>query len=229
MGMINSGLVGSVFNSTASEKLTTSHKSPSALGKEDFTKLLIAQIQNQNPMEPMSNTDFVAQLAQFSSVEQLNMVNSNLEDLRLYQDSINRMQASSFLGKEIRAEGNAVFLADDASAQLNYQLPENASAVKIYIYNNDLNLVRTLQLQSQPAGEHNVTWDGKDVNGTRQASGMYSFMAEAVSPFGNPINIDTFTQGKVTGLSFKGGAVNLMLDNLEIPVEKVVLVNQGGQ
>lgn len=227
MGMISSGVGESVFNRASSELGAAPGTGVKTLGKEDFTRLLITQIQNQDPLQPMSNTEFVAQLAQFSSLEQLSLANSSLEQLQLYQHSINRVQAALLLGKEIKAEGNTVFLTGDSPVSLNYRLQGDALMTRLYIYDGQFELVKMIQVDARPAGEHSVTWDGRDSNGVKRSPGTYSFMVESVDAQGNHISADTFTTGKVTGLSYQGGMVNLLLGQHKIPVQNLILVNQS--
>lgn len=228
MDVTRSAVAGGLANSISTGTNAASQAIAKGLGKDDFTRLLITQIRNQNPLEPMSNTEFVAQLAQFSSLEQLSMVNSNLGQLQLYQDSIYRMQAASLLGQEIKAQGSVLSLSGDSPAQLSYRLEGDASAVKVHIYSGAGELVKTIELPSQPAGEYNAYWDGKNFNGVRQPSGTYAFIVDAVDKLGKPLRSDTFITGKVTGLSFRGGGVSLLVNGLEVPLESLVTVNREG-
>jgi len=97
------------------------------LGKDDFLNLLITQLQNQDPLSPMDSTEFSAQLAQFSSLEQLSNVNENLETLLLYQGSLNNSQAVSFIGKTITASGDSVLITDGIPDNIHFELAGDAS------------------------------------------------------------------------------------------------------
>ncbi|MBW1702547.1 MAG: flagellar hook assembly protein FlgD, partial [Deltaproteobacteria bacterium] len=84
----------------------------STLGKDAFLNLLVTQLRHQDPLSPMESTQFTAQLAQFSSLEQLSSVNENLGILRIYQASINNSQAVGFIGKTVKASGDSVYLTE---------------------------------------------------------------------------------------------------------------------
>ncbi|MBU8911758.1 MAG: flagellar hook assembly protein FlgD, partial [Desulfobacterales bacterium] len=92
-----SGIEGIIGSSSGSLQTLTS----STMGKDDFLKMMIAQLQHQDPLNPLDGTDFTAQLAQFSSLEQLSNMNTQLETLGLYQSSLNNAQSISLIGKEI--------------------------------------------------------------------------------------------------------------------------------
>ena len=85
------------------------------LGKDDFLKLFVAQLQNQDPLSPMESTEFTSQLAQFSSLEQLTNVNQNLDYLLMYQSSMNNAEAINFIGSTVKASGSSIGVKDGES------------------------------------------------------------------------------------------------------------------
>lgn len=171
----------------------------STMGKDDFFKMMIAQLQHQDPLNPLDGTEFTAQLAQFSSLEQLTNINDQLETLGLYQASLNNAQSISLIGKEITAIGD-IIKVDGASADLAYNLSESAEQVTIKIYDEGANLVETLEPGSQQEGENSVTWDCSGV-----AAGNYTFEVSAIDANGDAISAYTLITGEVTGISFQGG------------------------
>jgi len=114
------------------------------LGKEDFLKLLVEQLKNQDPLNPMESTEFTAQLAQFSSLEQLTNMNESLEYSQLYQSSINNAQAVGFIGKTVKATGDSINVKDGISNQIQFDLARDAETVNIHIYDSSDNLVNIL-------------------------------------------------------------------------------------
>src|SRR5210317_754089 len=101
-------MITNEINTSASGGTLLAGGKSNVMGKDDFLNLLITQLQNQDPLKPTDSTEFTAQLAQFSSLEQLGNVNENLKQLQDFQASINNSQAVSLIGKEITATGNSL-------------------------------------------------------------------------------------------------------------------------
>jgi flagellar basal-body rod modification protein FlgD len=197
------------------------------MGKDDFMQLLVTQLQHQDPLNPTDSTEFTAQLAQFSSLEQLGNINTNLEDLQLYQASINNAQAVSFIGKEISAHGDTIELANGESVSCRFELDASAEQVVVNIYDQFGNYVRTLEAAGLAAGDQALTWDGKDSRGGRSADGEYRFEVLASGVDDEPVNAKTFTTGTVTGVTFVDNATYLMAGGRQIAMGDVVEVHQG--
>lgn len=203
----------------SSESLQTLQTTATTMGKDDFLKMMIAQLQHQDPLNPLDGTDFTAQLAQFSSLEQLSNMNTQLETLGLYQSSLNNTQSVSLLGKEITAIGD-VIKVEGASADFSYNLSETAN-VTIGIYDEGANLVDTLELGTQQEGENSVTWDCSGV-----AAGSYTFEVSAKDANGNAISAYTMLTGKVTGVSFEEGFPVLSVNGQDISFGNIISVNE---
>lgn len=198
------------------------------MGKEDFLNLLIAQLQHQDPLEPTDSVEFTAQLAQFSSLEQLGNVNENLEKLELYQASINNSQAVSFIGQEIVARGDGLEVSDGGPVACQFDLPVDAGSVTVSIYDGTGEFVRTFDMPNLPAGLQSVIWDAKDQNGNLVPDGPYRFEMMAEDPEGEAIAPTTYASGKVTGVTFSDNATYLITNGRKIAVGDVIQVN-GGQ
>jgi len=207
-----------IFGGSSSVSLGT--LDTSATGKDDFLKMMVAQLQNQDPLNPLDGTDFTAQLAQFSSLEQLTNTNAQLETLALYQSSLNNAQSVSFIGKEITAKGN-IIKVDGTSTDLTYNLSEGAQKVVVSIYDEGGNFVDTLELGSQQEGENSVTWDSSAV-----AAGDYTFDVSASDADGNVVSAYTMITGKVTGVSFEEGSPILSVNGQDIPFGNIISVNE---
>jgi len=192
------------------------------IGKDDFFKMMIAQLQHQDPLNPLDGTDFTAQLAQFSSLEQLTNVNDQLEMLGLYQASLNNAQSVNLIGKEVTARGDGIKVEGE-SADLAYNLSEDASNVTIKIYDEDANLVDTMELGSQQEGNNSVTWDCSNV-----AQGDYTFEISAIDANGDEIPVYTIITGQVTGVTFKDGSPYLSVNGQDIPFGNIISVNEPG-
>ena len=209
--------VGSSVNSTSSSE-------SNILGKDDFLNLLVTQLQHQDPLNPMKSAEFTSQLAQFSSLEQMSNVNTNLELLQLYQASINNSQAVGFIGKTIKALGSSIGVADGVADQIHFELADNASAVIAHIYDSHKNLVKTIQPGGLNAGEQAVEWDATDNDGNKVPDGTYTFEVIATDTDGNPVSATTLITASVSGVSFKDGTTYLLAGNQEIPIGSVIEV-----
>jgi len=199
----------------------------STLGKDAFLHLLVTQLRHQDPLSPMESTQFTAQLAQFSSLEQLSSVNENLGILQIYQASINNSQAVGFIGKTVKASGDSVYLTEDVPAEMHFELAGEASEVFIHIYDSKGNFVKTMECRSLNAGEQSIEWDGTDDEGNELPEGTFTFEVIATDADGEKIAATTFMVNKVTGVTFKDGITYLLAGDLMIPIGNVVEVREG--
>ena len=131
----------SISSILANTGTSTAAVEKESLGKDDFLKMLVAQLQNQDPLNPLDGTDFTAQLAQFSSLEQLDNMNSQLNVIGLYQSSLNNSQSVGLIGQQITANGNSVMVEGPATI-LSYDLSGNTDTVSVKIYDQEGSLVR---------------------------------------------------------------------------------------
>lgn len=215
------------LESVGSGVTSTSSSESNILGKDDFLNLLVTQLQHQDPLNPMKSAEFTSQLAQFSSLEQMSNVNTNLELLQLYQASINNSQAVGFIGKTIKALGNSIGVADGVADQIHFELADNASAVIAHIYDSHKNLVKTIQAGGLNAGEQSVKWDATDNDGNKVPDGTYTFEVIATDSDANPVSATTLITASVSGVSFKDGTTYLLAGNQEIPIGSVFEVMEG--
>jgi flagellar basal-body rod modification protein FlgD len=214
--------VGSASNNTAGIYDPAS----TALGKDDFLTLLLTQLQNQDPLNPTDSTEYTAQLAQFSSLEQLHNVNTNLEYIQLYQASLNNAQAVSFIGKEILAFGDAVQLQDGAASECQFELSADAGGVVVNIYDSAGNFVKAVEQGAMDAGRQSVVWDGTDQYGNQVADGDYTFEVMAVDANDQDVEAVTYSSGIVDGVTFIQGTTYFLIGNQKIPIGDIVEVVQ---
>ena len=200
----------------------------SVLQKDDFLKLLVAQLQNQDPLNPASNQEFAAQLAQFSSLEQLMEMNSalgdNLEMNGFIANSVNNSIASTFIGKEVHAVGNQLHLGEQGDVEIRFNQERVSESTVVKIYNSAGTLVRTLDLGASPGGGLIVVWDGKDGSGNRLSEGTYYTEALAVDYDGNSIATMTFMMGRVTGVRYLDNMASLLIGEEEVSLDNVIEV-----
>ncbi|MBI5194322.1 MAG: hypothetical protein HZA08_12905 [Nitrospirae bacterium] len=200
---------------------TTKREAKKALGKDDFMKLLVTQMQFQDPLKPMEHTEFTAQLAQFSSLDQLFSINDGMKKLS-EKGGANSVQAVDFIGKEVKASGNKVYIGKDkSSVVIGYNLSDDVSNIKVNITDKDGNIVRTIKAGPQDAGGHNIDWDGRNNSGNMVSSGEYGFSISAVDINGKESEVPTNISGIVTGVSFENNVPYLQVGETRIMVTDV--------
>ena len=202
-------------------------KVENGLGKDAFYKLLITELQNQNPLEPMNAEEFIAQLTQFSQLEALEDINNQFQVLTAYQASINNLLAVGLMGKKVKAAGNAISLEKGNEVTLHYDLAADASKVIINIYDSEGRLVRTLEEGAQEKGEHEVNWDGKDNEGNELPSGDYTFKVMAEDKNGDPVKANTYFMGTVTGVEFdESGQLYLKVGDIFVSLNEIISIEE---
>jgi flagellar basal-body rod modification protein FlgD len=194
------------------------------LGRSDFLKMFITQMQYQDPLNPMEGAEFMSQLAQFSSLEQLFNLNDNSVKMLGTQDSLGRMQALNLIGKEVLGEGNGLGLQEGVTVQGFFLLPEAVSECRVAIYDPQGNPVRTLDLGAQEGGENFFRWDGLDGSGKSLPTGMYTYEIWAKSLSGEDVAAETRTSGRVTGVKLGGFVPLVTIGEMEIPLTQVLEV-----
>jgi flagellar basal-body rod modification protein FlgD len=223
-------VAGGVLSSLAQSATSSSQQTKTAsqaLGKDDFLKLLTTQLQNQDPLNPITNENFIAQTAQFSSLEQLQNMNTVLQQI-LTQSGGNGVTSSApLLGKTVSVNGSAVPLDGTQPATLAYRLPTGASTVALQVLNASGTSVRTIPLGSQAAGTHQAAFDGLDDQGQRLASGSYTYRVVALNQTGSAVSGVTTGGGQVTGISMDNGQVMLLVGSERVPLTSVVAITAG--
>lgn len=195
-----------------------------SMGREEFLKLLMAQLEQQDPMNPVENSEFVAQLATFSSLEQQITTNTRLEELQLTQLSASNAQLASFIGQEVSARGDEISIQGGTVEPIGYNLDANAQTVKMTISDAAGRVVKTIELASQSAGAHQAPWAGVDISGSPLPDGSYTVAIEATNAQGDPINASTVVTGTVTGLSFANGYPELLVGSLRLAPADIISV-----
>ncbi len=216
---------------TATSGSTTGSTGKSVLGTDDFLKLLVTQLQNQDPLSPLSGSDFAAQLAQFSSVEQLSNISSTLTQSvsanQLLSQSISNALAATFIGKQVRASGETFNLTGSGDVKLGYTLASAADTVTVNIKDKTGAVVRTLQVQGTDAGDNTFTWDGKDDHNQVLNPGTYTFDVSAKDAKGVTINASGFSFGTVSAVRYKANGTVFVVDGLEIPLSDILEIMNG--
>ena len=207
LGIPRSGVSGTPKLQTAAEA--------NSLGQESFLQLLVAQMKNQDPFDPVKNEDMVAQMATFSNVAGISEMNKTLKDMASRLETANASQAISYVGKTVLVEGDTAFPNTDGTLDAVLPLDTAAEDVQVQISDSAGNLIRTLQYGYQNEGDLAIAWDGKTQDGGAAPAGPYKITAtarRAGTTVASPVNV----WAPVTSVSLgsNGGAPMLNLAGL---------------
>jgi flagellar basal-body rod modification protein FlgD len=192
---------------------TAASSSDGALGENDFLTLLVAQLQQQDPLNPMDDTSYVAELAQFSSLEQLTNINSGITNMTSALNSQGQVNAVNFIGKNVTGSGNSIVLSDGQATPVSYTLSGAATDVQANIFDSGGNIVKTVDLGAQAAGNQSFSWDGTNASGVTAGNGTYTISMSAQSASGAAMTVTPQITGTVTGVQNNSGTYMLTFAN----------------
>lgn len=175
-----------------------------------FLTLLVAQLQNQDPLNPMDNAQVTTQMAQISTVSGINELNQTVAALGASLGVTQYLQAASLVGHDVVIGGNDVDLADGKASEGGLELSGAADHVVITVTDDAGNVVRTMDLGAQKAGDQFFTWDGKTDSGVTAPDGHYTFSATATAG-GKAVTFDTLMTARVEGVVSTASGAMLQL------------------
>lgn len=215
--------ISAIQSAGAAAQAAASAKSNSTtLGKDDFLKLLTTQMQQQDPTQPMDNTAFVAQLAQFSSLEQMNNVNDTLTKMLTSQNTALQTSATSMVGKTAVFNSDQVVLTAGQAVTVNANLPQIAGNVNLTIQDADGNTVSTAGLGPKAAGNNTFTWTGKDSSGAQLPDGTYTAQVSATDLAGKQMTVTQTAKERITGVTFESdGTLKLLAGGLSLSISDI--------
>ncbi len=200
---------------------------PDPLGQDVFLRLLTTQLKHQDPLEPMNGTEFVAQLAQFTQLEQTTGMNQRLQELVDGNVALNQFGVTGLIGKEVKVEGDLVMWSENGAVDLPYLLDAEAAEVVVQISNRNGQIVRTLRPGSQAAGLQSLSWDGRDQDGNALTSGEYLFEVAAKNIEGEAVGVVQYSQGEVSRVSYEEGISYLVVNGQKVPASQIVSVSHS--
>lgn len=214
--------LGAVANKLADPNWTDPSKKVRTTGnpnldKDAFFKLMLAQMKNQDPTNPMKSHEMAAQLANFSSLEQMQNMNRTLEELKNAQKPSENFQALNLIGKAVAGDSSKVVRGpNDKDHDFRFSLPMAGAEVSVKVRDADGNVVREYNLKGLKQGENKLTWNGEDSKGMKAAAGEYQFIAEAKTGDGKKMGIKTDFDGVITGVSYSAEGPVLNVGNQAI-------------
>ncbi len=197
------------------EALGLSSSKTEAAGSDDmqdqFMTLMLTQMKNQDPLKPMENGEFLAQLAQFNTVTGVQELQQSFENFALSMQTNQALQASSLVGREVSVPGPEVMFNSGSNVEGEVMLPSSTNNLQLSIYDGSGQLVRTIGMGTQAAGEIPFSWDGLASDGTPMPSGVYQLSAEAMID-GAPTALATKAYATVDSVSMAGGSQGIQLN-----------------
>ena len=205
---LNSVLPGGATGTTS----TSNTAETKAIGDYNtFLTLLTAQLKYQDPLSPLDATQFVSQLSQFSQVEQAIVGNQKLDTIIKSLGANSMMADVGLIGHKVQLAGDSTELSN-GSANLTYSLAKDAAQAAVVIRDASGNIVRSMAVDTS-AGEHSLTWDGTDNNGSSLPDGVYSFTFGAADADGKPVTSTSYVTETVTRVETTTDGSQLVLSN----------------
>ncbi|MBI1398377.1 MAG: flagellar biosynthesis protein FlgD [Betaproteobacteria bacterium] len=173
--------------------------------QDRFLTLLVNQLKNQDPLNPMDNAQVTTQLAQISTVSGIDKLNGTMKDMSANLLDAQSVQAASMIGRHVAAAGDKVEF-DGTTAQMGFTLDALTSKTVVQIKDAKGNVVDEQQLDNLPAGKNSVEWNGETTDGGTAPPGVYTFTVTALDGVGGKTTVDkTFGYARVDSVSLDGG------------------------
>ncbi len=193
-----------------------------AMGKDEFMKLLTFQLQNQDPMNPMDQSKFTGELAQFSQLEQLTNLNKKFDQGNKNQAIQDKFYAASFVGKKIVTTGSTINLKESGDpGDILFKLDGEASKVMVRVLDEKNNIMGEIWKDGMSQGSHQVTWDGVALDGTPAVKGTYHAQVKAWDVNGQEVSTRTEATGVVSSVNFDDGEPVLTVNGQKVYLRDV--------
>ncbi|REF28565.1 flagellar basal-body rod modification protein FlgD [Xenorhabdus cabanillasii] len=183
---VTASINDSLANSTVDELASVTKKQPQKSGeiKDNFLNLLVAQLRNQDPTNPMSNNEMATQFAQLGTVEGIEKLNKSLGVIVGQMEGNQAMQTTLLIGRKVMIPGDKILVGSNEEKKISttpfgFELTRPADSVKVTIQDKNGVLVRELDIGKLNTGVHSLVWDGKDADGKDIADGAYNFTVSA--------------------------------------------------
>lgn len=219
--------MGAVLNKIADPNWVDPSKKIRAVGndkmdKDAFMKLMLAQMKNQDPTNPLKSHEMAAQLAQFTSVEQMQNMNSTLTEMRNGQKPAENFQALNFIGKAVSGDSSKLTrVKGDKAHDFNFNLPDNTKSVIVKVRNADGDIVRKVELKNLKSGANSYSWNGQNEQGVNLPTGDYQFIAEATATNDRKLAVKTDFSGVITGVNYSAEGPVLLVGNQSVKLKDV--------
>jgi len=195
--------------------------------KDDFLKMLTMQLRHQDPLNPMSNAEFAAQLATFSQLETLNNINDNVQTQILMSQSLNNSFMINMIGKDVKSYGNLLNFAGE-EVNIHFHLMGNAETITARIFDESGREVAVVNSsQRATPGDRFIKWDGKTTAGAQAPLGNYTFTIEAKDRNGQLLSTESMNNGIVSGITYEGGMPFLIINGANVNLRDIISINSA--
>ncbi len=201
---------------------TQAKGSGNALGKDQFLLLLTTQLKYQDPLQPVDNQQMIAQLAQFSQLEELQGLSSKIDSMAVATASSSQLTTTQLVGKQALFHADRIGLVAGTSSSFQLTLPDASDDTTAVIADGTGRVVRTLHLGPKAAGASTVTWDGLDDSGKPLPSGEYILGVSGSKQDGTTVQATAEVRATITGVAYEDGVAHLIVAGRRIPLSDVV-------
>ena len=187
-------------------------------GQDQFLRLFLAQLQNQDPLAPQDSAAFVSQLAQFASVEQLAQANERLELLEANAAASSRAGLTDLVGRTVTASGDSFSLTADSleAPPLFVKLDSPAKEIEVSILDSSGNVVKKITVDAASSGDLDLRWDGTGENGAKLPPGEYQVQVTAKNNSGEPLTAKPIIKGMIRELDLSDGSALFLIGGVLI-------------
>ncbi len=201
-------------------------KNSKQLGKDAFLRLLVTQMENQNPLKPMDNTQFVSQMAQFSALEQTTNLANAFDKFENNFSSSMQLQAASLIGEKASVLSNEVDVIGGKGGTIGFSLPKGALTY-VKIYDSSGKVIDAEKLGWLQAGNHLYKWSATNSNGVKVPDGTYTFQIEAIEKDGTHLQISGSKGGTISAVKFENGQIYVTINGVDYPLPKITQLSKG--
>jgi len=200
--------IGSVLNRLSDPNYVDPSKKSKGVGnnkmdKDAFFKLMLTQLKNQDPSNPLKNHEMAAQLAQFSTLEQMTNMNTTLTEIKGGNKPTEQFQALNLIGKQVSGDSSKITRTDlDKEHEFKFNLSQDVKTADVKVLNSKNEIIRTFKFSDLKQGENKISWNGQSDKGVLAKSGDYRFQVDAIGVNGQKVLPKTDFTGVITGMSF---------------------------
>ncbi|MDA9792953.1 hypothetical protein N9B72_00065 [Bacteriovoracaceae bacterium] len=201
--------------------IDTNRKPKSKMGKDEFLKLLTYQLQNQDPMNPMEQDKFTAELAQFSQLEQLSNLNKKFDNVNKSAEMKDKFYAASFLGKQVITRGQSINVKAEKDTSIHFTLDKNAKNVIVRMFDEKGSMVGEMRRENMANGAQHLKWDNNALDGYAVKEGKYAVQVYAWDENASRIPVETNAVGVVESVNFDSGEAVLTVNGKQVSLRDV--------
>ena len=195
------------------------------LGKQDFLNLLMTQMANQDPLDPMKSESMMQQLAAMGTVEQLQNLNAKTAQLMAVQQDISRASVSNLLGKDVEIGSQSITLNKGQTQPVSYRLTGQADRAQLMIHDQNGEVIRSMNMENLSQGTHEFRWDGRDEDGDLMPGGNYQYSVYAKTESGEDISVSYSKNGQVSMVRFEGANPMVQINGEWMAAKEIISID----